>query len=347
MTNGNEHTLLINEPFALRQNNGMPVYTEIKTIEKPYTEEEIDNIISNQNKQRKEKGFTIVKSFDNEFKEMLRKNPKKIRTKHDTTIDLHTIERVILTPNAKGYITTPFLNFAKEYNISIYWIDEKGKVEASFIPFYHKVQSKVLQQADARNNDKAIEISKYLISLKLESYKMEHLIPKLRKAKSIKDILQVEGNASRAYYQQWEFSKEWRWNGRHGKTSFNSNALDPINSMLNLGYSLLAQQMSEILLKKGFELSIGFMHMSETSNRYWNMLAYDFVEPYRIWIDDTIKEMIAEKEIKPKDFTFNEDKSYLILKDEPLEAVLHNFMDTLEPLEHQSLKIIRNVEEML
>lgn len=152
---------------------------------------------------------------------------------------------------------------------------------------------------------------------------------------------------SKEFMDRWGFEKEWRWKGRHGKTSFNSNALDPINSMLNLGYSLLAQQMSEILLKKGFELSIGFMHMSETSNRFWNMLAYDFIEPWRIWIDGCMKEMIAKEDIKPKDFMFNEDRSYLILKDKALEIALNGFMETLEPLEHKALPIIRNVESML
>lgn len=54
--------------------------------------------------------------------------------------------------------------------------------------------------------------------------------------------------------------------------------------------------MSEILLGKGFELSIGFLHQSEGHDRYWNMLAYDFIEPYRVWIDNAVKEMIADFE---------------------------------------------------
>lgn len=342
-----EKNLLINQAFALRQRNGVPVFTEIKTIEEPYTESEIDNIICTMNQKRRDIGLTATTCFDIKYKDKLRKTPKKTRIKKDYPLDLHTLERIILTPNSHGYISTAFLDFAKEYNIPIYWIDGKGRIEASFIPFNHKRPSVVIKQCEARANGKAIEIAKYLINLKLESYKMESLIPKLRKAKNIKDILQVEGNASRAYYQQWEFSEEWRWSGRHGKTSFNSNALDPINSMLNLGYSLLAQQMSEILLKKGFELSIGFMHMSETSNRYWNMLAFDTIEPYRVWIDGSVKEMVADTEIKPIDFTFTDDRGYVMLRDYALEIVLDRFLETLEPLEHKSLQIIRIIEGML
>ena len=57
--------------------------------------------------------------------------------------------------------------------------------------------------------------------------------------------------------------------------------------------------------------------------------------------------MIDEKEIKPTDFTFTDDKSYIILKDKPLEIALHKFMNILEPLEHKSLPIIREIETML
>ncbi len=342
-----EHTLLINEAFSLRQRNGNPVFTKIETKREQYSESEINTIIEQMNEFKRKNGYTKSKNYETMYISLLRKTPKKMRIKKDYPLDLHTLERIILTPNSHGYISTAFLEFAKEYNIPLYWIDGKGRLEASFVPFYHKIPSKVLQQADSRNNGKNVEIAKYLISLKLESYHMEHLMPKLRKAKSIKDVLQVEGNASRAYYQQWVFDDIWRWEGRHGKTSFNSSALDPINSALNLGYSLLAQQMSEILLKRGFELSIGFMHYSETSNRYWNMLAYDFVEPWRIWIDNTVKNMIAEREIKPSDFTFSDDKSFLILKDEPLKITLDRFLETLEPLEYKALPVIRNAEEMM
>jgi CRISPR/Cas system-associated endonuclease Cas1 len=58
------------------------------------------------------------------------------------------------------------------------------------------------------------------------------------------------------------------------------------------------------------------------------MLAYDFMEPYRVWIDNTVKNMVAEKEIKPTDFTFTEDKSHMILKDKALEPALNKFMET-------------------
>jgi CRISPR/Cas system-associated endonuclease Cas1 len=102
--------------------------------------------------------------------------------------------------------------------------------------------------------------------------------------------------------------------------------------MLNLGYGILAQQMSEFLLAKGFEMSFGFMHHSEGHNKYWTQLSYNFIGPFRKWIDDCVKEMIAEKEIKPNDFTFSDDKSYMVFKDKAMEIALDRFLKKLEPL---------------
>jgi hypothetical protein len=60
-----------------------------------------------------------------------------------------------------------------------------------------------------------------------------------------------------------------------------------------------------------------------------------------------VQEMITEKEIKPDDFTFNEDKSYMVFMDNALDIALNRFMEKLEPLEHKSLPTIREVEKML
>ena len=57
--------------------------------------------------------------------------------------------------------------------------------------------------------------------------------------------------------------------------------------------------------------------------------------------------MIAEKEIKPTDFTFSEDKSFMVFKNKAMGTALNRFMETLDPLEHKSLPIIRTVENML
>ncbi len=178
---------------------------------------------------------------------------------------------------------------------------------------------------------------------------MQHLHPNLRKAKNLKEVMRTESHGSNAYFKKlFAFDSIWNWTGRHGKYGSGTprHAVDPINSMLNLGYGLLAQGMSEIVIKRGFEPSIGFLHVN-SMGRYWNNLAYDLIEPYRVWVDSAVKEMIVNEKIKPVDFAFSNDKSSMVLKDKAFEIVLDKFMTVLEPLEYKSLPMIRKVEAML
>jgi CRISPR-associated endonuclease Cas1 len=293
-------------------------------------------------------GLTTSECFDIKYKEILKKTPKKIREKTDHPLNLIYLDRIIITPMGKGYISTYFLEFMKEHNIPIYFVDNRGKIDSCFLPYIYKKPSLMIKQLEARINGKGIEIAKYLIRLKLESQGMKNMINYLDDANDVRTIIRIEGEASNAYFVKWKFNDEWQWTGRHGRNRFmNVLAVDPINSMLNFGYGLLAQQMTETLIKRGFEPSIGFLHQNELKNKYWNMLSYDFMESFRIWIDNCVKEMIAKKEITPTDFTFSEDKSQMVFKDKVLEIALDKFMMTLRPLENKALPIIRYVEKML
>jgi CRISPR-associated endonuclease Cas1 len=343
-----DRTLLINQAFALRQRNGIPVFTSIVTTESQYHESELDYIIHNLNKKKKVMGLTTSECFDVQYKEMLKRTPKKSRIKTDYPINLINLDRIIITPMGKGYISTYFLEFMKEHKIPIYFVDNRGKIDSCFLPYIYKKPSLMIKQLEARINGKGIEIAKYLVRLKLEAQGMKNMINYLDDVNDIRAIIRIEGEAANAYFVKWKFSDEWQWTGRHGRNRFmNTLAVDPINSMLNFGYGLLGQQMAETLIKRGFEPCIGFLHQNELKNKYWNMLAYDFIEPFRLWIDNCVKEMVAEKEIKPTDFTFAEDKSHLIFKENALGIALSRFMETMEPLEHKSLPIIRTVEKML
>lgn len=104
--------------------------------------------------------------------------------------------------------------------------------------------------------------------------------------------------------------------------------------------------MSELLLKRGFELSIGFMDQNEAQKPYWNILVYDFIEPYRVWIDKQVIEMILGLRIKPTDFTFTDDKMSMTFKDNAFDIALNEFMFVLNPLEYKSLPMIREIENM-
>ena len=346
----NETALLINSPFSLTQKNNVPIYTQVgDIIIRPYNDDEIKDQIQRQMLRDKKAGLDKEVIFKKcKYLELfLRRNTKKEEKRTDCPIDLQKLKRIIITPRAKGYITTAFLEFTKAHNIPIYWINGEGMIDACFMPAYFKKPTLILKQYEAKSNGNDIEIAKYIIGLKFKSQNMDNFIKNLDKTKTISDIIQIEGGAAYKYYSSWVFNNKWQWKGRRGKnTARNLHAIDPINSMLNLGYSLLAQQMSEILLKRGFELSIGFFHAGE-KRKYWNILTYDFIEPFRVLIDNAVLEIVNNSLLTPDDFTFTEDRSHMILKDRPFEMAVDNFRQVLNSLEFKSLPMIREIEKML
>ncbi len=57
--------------------------------------------------------------------------------------------------------------------------------------------------------------------------------------------------------------------------------------------------------------------------------------------------MIADRVIKPEDFTYPEDKSHMVFKNKVLDIAIEGFLEKLEPLENKCQPIIRTVEKML
>src|SRR5574341_926258 len=97
-----ESTLLINGAFALRQQRGLPVFTTIQTEIIPHSSEFIEK-------------YGMFES------QGLKLADRKRRIKTDHPVDLAILKRTILTPNAKGYISTFFLEFCKIHSVPIYW----------------------------------------------------------------------------------------------------------------------------------------------------------------------------------------------------------------------------------
>ena len=114
-----DRTILINQPFALRQQNGAPVFTKIKTEIIPHSQEFIEKYGVFENM-----GYKLA--------------DRKKRIRIDYPLDLHNLERIIITPNGKGYLSTYFLDFMKEFNVPIYFVNSRGMIESCFMPTYFR-----------------------------------------------------------------------------------------------------------------------------------------------------------------------------------------------------------------
>src|SRR5580658_1883413 len=128
---------------------------------------------------------------------------------------------------------------------------------------------------------------------------------------SVVGLMGWEGRTAVAYWA--EFSKvvnrlwpEARFVTRKGKgKSWAQSATDPVNALLNLGYSLLEVRVRQAVNSVGLEPSVGFLHETAASKL---PLVYDLQEPFRWLVDLSVVETIAGRQLdRAKDFITTEN----------------------------------------
>jgi CRISPR-associated protein Cas1 len=127
--------------------------------------------------------------------------------------------------------------------------------------------------------------------------------------KKITDLMMYEGRVASAYWSELSiiFNKiapEFNFQSRKNLSySWNMNASDPINALLNYGYAILEGMIRKCINSVGLDLSIGFLHEIAPS-KY--PLVYDFQELFRHVVDYSVIQ-ILESGLKKSDFITTEN----------------------------------------
>jgi len=101
----------------------------------------------------------------------------------------------------------------------------------------------------------------------------------------------LEGTAGRLYFETLSYvlPKEYQFNGRSSRP-----AQDAFNAFLNYGYGMLYGKVEKTLMMAGLDPYVGFLHRDD-----YNQLSmvYDFIEPYRGWVDDVVFRLFTAKKV--------------------------------------------------
>jgi len=128
---------------------------------------------------------------------------------------------------------------------------------------------------------------------------------------TVSSLLTWEGRTAVAYWV--EFAKivnrlwpEARFVTRKGKgKSWAQSATDPVNALLNFGYSLLEARVRHAINSVGLEPSVGFLHETAASKL---PLVYDLQEPFRWLVDLSVIEVLAGRQLdRKRDFVTTEN----------------------------------------
>jgi CRISP-associated protein Cas1 len=109
---------------------------------------------------------------------------------------------------------------------------------------------------------------------------------------TLKEILGNEGAASRVFFSAWYSDYPWKGRKPRAKT-------DPINVLMDIGYTQLFYFMEGLLGLYGFDLYKGVYHQNFYQRK---SLVCDLVEPFRIIVDFNLRKAWNLKQIQEKDF---------------------------------------------
>jgi CRISP-associated protein Cas1 len=205
-------------------------------------------------------------------------------------------------------ITSNLLEKCNKFGISLYLLkynlETYGSFEsyasANFLLRYQQYHLSELQELAIAKN---LILQKTKNQLKVIKPLIDHKTYTKLKSKTLSDIqicadstnlLGVEGNLAKVYFQALFADHKWRGRQPRGKNDIN-------NLLLDIGYTYLFNFVDSLLKLYGFDTYKGVYHKLFFQRK---SLACDIMEPYRPIIDYTIKKAYNLKQIDPKDFEF-------------------------------------------
>ncbi len=147
----------------------------------------------------------------------------------------------------------------------------------------NKMQNQKEELMAVRNKSEAVKNA--IISI-------TEYIEKVPNTNTLNELMGLEGLASRVYFRN--HFNNILWKGRQPRIK-----RDYVNSVLDIGYTLLFAYIDALLLSYGFDTYYGVMHRQFYMRK---SLVCDIVEPFRPLIDHEVKKAINLRQISEEHF---------------------------------------------
>lgn len=192
------------------------------------------------------------------------------------------------------------------------------------------------------NSEKAIHIVRGFIRGKLKNYRnflqlrhrqnnhekleksieqIQEIIESLEHKNNIDSLRGLEGAGSAIYFSC--FNLLIKNNNFEFKTRNRRPPLDPVNSLLSLGYALLRHDIQSAVNIVGFDPYLGYLHVPHYGRP---ALALDLMEEFRpIITDAVVLNVINNKKLTPQDFVIEPLSNAVSLTKEGLQIFLRAY----------------------
>lgn len=223
---------------------------------------------------------------------------------------------------ADNSLNTDFLRSCLIHKIPIYFISGMGRYLGKLNNIYNgAVKNRLLQYELNLNKERKLEISKYIINGKINNslqmlYRLRRLMNyqlseeidqiirnknSVNRAKKIEEVIGCEGYIAKNYFQGYGKCLPLKFNF---EKRTKRPPLDPSNSLLSFGYTLLANNIMTAIETNNMDPYIGFVH---SSNKNSPALVLDLMEEFRaITVDYAVVSLIESGKINYyNDFKIN------------------------------------------
>lgn len=248
------------------------------------------------------------------------------------------VESIVISNQAM--ISTQAVVLALEHNIDIVFLDHFGDPIGRI--WFSKMGSTALirrKQLEAAGKPLGLDLVSDMIGQKIENQirflkRLMHARPgkdaqfkdpikTIEKSlssigsldKNLEDtrnrFLGLEGTAGRAYFQCLSklMPEKFQFAGRSRRP-----AKDPFNAVLNYCYGILYGHVEKSCILSGLDPYVGFLH---TDNYNKKSLVFDFIEPFRIYAEQTAVHLFTGKKMKDEYFDKGEQAVFLNQKGKP------------------------------
>ena len=165
---------------------------------------------------------------------------------------------------------------------TIAWLTEKCERQALLLEHLRKHRPKY-QELLTQQAANIRKLKQNMMDCQKDLPGIEEVAPSLRG---------WEGTAGRFYFHTLRqlLPEKYRFVGR----SFRP-AEDAFNAFLNYGYGVLYSRVEKALMIAGIDPYVGFLHRDDYNQR---SMVYDFIEPYRVWIDKVVLSLFTRKQVR-------------------------------------------------
>lgn len=257
-------------------------------------------------------------------------------------IPLSDIDTVIFS-HIGVVITIPLLSKLVENNINIIVCDDKNDPIGIFQPF--NTHSLVFKRLNNQLNWKLTRKKKFwkiIIEQKIQSEIDALTIEKkndlvIKQLNVYKDSVYTDDQTNREAIAARSYFQELFGNG------FTRDDNNVVNAALNYGYKIIASYISKCITSRGLITQLGVHHIGE-SNPF--NLTYDFIEPFRVFIDlwvyENIKNNFSTYEkteiINILNYKINVNNKWIRLCD-AIEDIIDSYIAFLDERENNIITI--------